>query len=315
VSPSPRLFCLDTVMVDVVVRIDEVPRSGGDVLATEHLTTTGGGYNAMSAWSRQGVRAVYAGRLGRGPFNDIARDALASDEIAAPLESDTSQDVGFCVAMIDATGERTFITSSGSEASLRAEDLASLDVHGADYVLVSGYNVMYRGQAEVVLRWLATLSDDVVIAFDPSNRVADIPPVNLDEILSRADWVLCNEIEAATLTDTTTIEESVKALTSRTGRLGVVVRTGADGCRLISRGEAEVIVGPFETAVLDTNGAGDTHSGVFLAELARGTDVFEAARRANAGAAVAIATLGPASCPPRDVITAILDESNSAAVT
>jgi sugar/nucleoside kinase (ribokinase family) len=50
---------------------------------------------------------------------------------------------------------------------------------------------------------------------------------------------------------------------------------------------------------------------VFLAELARGTDELEAARRANAGAAVAIATLGPASCPPRDVITALLEEDRS----
>ena len=298
-------------MIDVVLRIDEVPRSGGDVLASEHLTTTGGGYNAMSAWSRQGVRAVYAGRLGQGPFSSIARAALASDEIAAPIEADSSRDVGFCVAMIDATGERTFITSSGSEESLRAADLASLDVRGADYVLVSGYNVMYPGQAEMVLHWLATLSNDTVVAFDPSNRVADIPVANLEEILGRADWVLCNEIEAATLTGTTTIEESLKALASRTGRRGVVIRTGADGCCLISRGQRRTFIGPFETAVVDTNGAGDTHSGVFLAELALGTDELEAARRANVGAAVAIATLGPASCPPRDVISALLEEVQS----
>jgi len=92
--------------------------------------------------------------------------------------------------MIDATGERTFITSPGSEESLREADLASLDVRGDDYVLVSGYNVMYPGQAERVLHWLATLSEETVVAFDPSNRVADIPVGNLDEILGRADWVL-----------------------------------------------------------------------------------------------------------------------------
>jgi sugar/nucleoside kinase (ribokinase family) len=300
-------------MIDVVLRIDEVPKSGGDVLASEHLTTTGGGYNAMSAWSRQGVRAVYAGRLGRGPFAAIARDALAADEIAAPIEVDSSRDVGFCVAMIDATGERTFITSSGSEETLREADLASLDVRAGDYVLVSGYNVMYPGQADMVLHWLATLLDDVVVAFDPSNRVGDIPAANLDEILGRADWVLCNEIEAAVLTGATTIEASLEALASRAGRRGVVIRTGADGCCLISRGAKKSFIAPFATTVLDTNGAGDTHSGVFLAELAHGTDELEAARRANAGAAVAIATLGPASCPSRDVITALLDEASPTA--
>jgi sugar/nucleoside kinase (ribokinase family) len=298
-------------MIDVVLRIDAVPTSGGDVLASEHLTTTGGGYNAMSAWSRQGVRAVYAGRLGQGPFSSIAREALASDEIAAPIDADPSRDAGFCVAMIDATGERTFITSSGSEESLRNTDLASLDVHDGDYVLVSGYNVMYPGQAAMVLHWLATLADEVVIAFDPSNRVEDIPHANLDEVLNRADWVLCNEVEAAALTGAVTIDASLEALKSRSGRRGVVVRTGADGCRLASTHHREKLVAPFDTTVLDTNGAGDTHSGVFLAELARGTNELEAARRANAGAALAIAKLGPASCPPRDVITAMLDEADS----
>jgi sugar/nucleoside kinase (ribokinase family) len=298
-------------MIDIVVRIKEVPQSGGDVLASEHLTTTGGGYNAMSAWSRQGVRAIYAGRLGQGPFSEIARDALASDDISEPIETDSSTDAGFCVAMIDATGERTFITASGSEESLRGVDLASLDVHSGDYVLVSGYNVMYTGQADLVLHWLSTLPEDIVVAFDPSNRVADIPTVNLDQILHRADWVLCNEIEAATLTGASGVDASLEALVSRTGRRGVVVRTGADGCHLASRSHRGAHVAPFESAVLDTNGAGDTHTGVFLAELARNTDELEAARRANAGAAVAIATLGPASCPPREVITGMLDEADA----
>ena len=56
-SDTARLFCLDAVMVDIVLKIDRVPESGGDVLASEHLITTGGGYNAMSAAARRGVAA------------------------------------------------------------------------------------------------------------------------------------------------------------------------------------------------------------------------------------------------------------------
>jgi sugar/nucleoside kinase (ribokinase family) len=302
-------------MIDIVLRIDAVPSSGGDVLASEHLIATGGGYNAMSAASRQGVHCEYAGRLGDGPFSTIARDALASDDVATPFEPDVALDVGFCVAMIDATGERTFLTSAGAEASLRPSDLASLDVHRGDYVLVSGYNVMYAGQAAMVLSWLSSLSDDVVIAFDPSNRVMDIPLDNLATVLARADWTLCNEIEAAHLTNVDSLTESVVALATRTGRRGVVVRHGATGCSVFARGDAPQVVDAFVTIVLDTNGAGDTHNGVFLAELARGTGAVEAARRGNAASSVAIATLGPATCPPREVITALLAHSLEEVVT
>jgi sugar/nucleoside kinase (ribokinase family) len=306
VSISARLFCLDTVMIDIVLRITQVPESGSDVLASEHLTTTGGGYNAMSAAARQGVSAVYAGRLGRGPFSSIARSSLAHDDVAEPLDADETRDAGFCVALIDDGGERTFITSAGSEGSLRSSDLSSLDVRSGDYVLVSGYNVMYPGSAEMVLEWLTGLGEDVVVAFDPSNRVADIPDENLRSVLERADWTLCNETEASSLSDEGSLVESVIALARQTGRTGVVVRHGASGCTVLVKDGEPVHVAGFVVDVVDTNGAGDTHSGVFLAELARGTDVLEAAQRGNAAAAVAISVLGPASCPDRDVVSAMI---------
>jgi sugar/nucleoside kinase (ribokinase family) len=302
-----RLFCLDTVMIDVVVRISDVPDSGGDVLASEHLITTGGGYNAMSAAARQGVEAVYAGRLGRGPFSSIARASLARDHVAEPVESDEASDAGFCVAMITDDGERTFVTAAGAESSLRYSDLAALDVRSGDFVLISGYNVMYPDSAEIVLEFLATLNDKVVVAFDPSNRVTDIPETYLRRALERADWTLCNETEAALLTGEDALIDSVVALAKITGRRGVVVRHGASGCTVVEKGDVAVLVGGFEVDVVDTNGAGDTHSGVFLAELAQGTAVLEAARRANAAAALAISVLGPASSPVRDVVTAMIE--------
>ncbi len=305
-SVSARLFCLDTVMIDVVVRIARVPESGGDILASEHLITTGGGYNAMSAASRQGVAALYAGRLGSGPFSSIARASLIEDDVSEPIEANDALDAGFCVAMIDDGGERTFITSSGAEASLRSSDLASLDVRGGDFVLVSGYNVMYPDSAPMVLDWVTGLGDDVVVAFDPSNRVIDIPKDSLDRMLERADWTLCNETEASALTGEESLNRSVVALAARTGRRGVVVRHGASGCTVLERRGAPVHVAGFLTTVVDTNGAGDTHSGVFLAELAMGTGVIEAAQRGNAASAAAISVLGPASCPERDVVTEMI---------
>jgi len=309
VSTSARLFCLDTVMIDIVLRISEIPEIGSDVLANEHLIATGGGYNAMSAAARQGVGAVYAGRLGRGPFSTIARSSLQNDDVDEPIEADEAHDAGFCVALIDDGGERTFITSAGAEASLRTEDLTSLDVRSGDCVLVSGYNVMYPDLSATVLDWLTGLGDDVQIAFDPAIRVVDIPKENLRRILARANWTLCNETEASTLTGEDDLEDAVVALGELTGRAGVIVRHGATGCTVLEKGGEPVLVDGFETNVVDTNGAGDTHSGVFLAELALGTDVIEAARRGNAASAVAISVLGPASCPNRDVITDMIRQS------
>ena len=294
-------------MIDVVLRVESVPTSGADALARERLITTGGGYNAMSAASRQGMPAWYAGRLGAGPFADIARSSLDRDRIEYPIEANADLDNGFCVVLVEPTGERTFITSPGAEATLRPSDLTSLDVRPGDVVLVSGSNVMYRGVAEMTLEWVESLDSEVVVAFDPSNRVSDIDADYLSRMAAKTDWLVCNELEASSLSATTDIEEAARSIVGSMCRVGALVRPGETGCTICLAGESPVRVAGFTTTVVDTNGAGDTHSGVFFAELSHGSSPIEAARRANAAAAVAIGDLGPATCPTRDTLSKWID--------
>lgn len=293
-------------MIDIVMKITSIPASGSDVLAQQCIVTTGGGYNAMSAAARQAMMVVYSGRLGIGPYSEIARASLERDHIASPIDPNHDLDIGFCVVLLEDGGERTFVTSRGSEGTLRATDLAVLDVRPGDYVLLSGYNIMDGDQGDIILRWLTNLSEKVVVAFDPSNRVLDIPTAFLETALTRADWLLCNETEAATLTGISAPDQSALILLARTGRRGVVVRHGKTGCTVALPDRQLFTVDGFVTTVIDTNGAGDVHNGVFLAESASGTDVARAARRANAAAAIAIGVLGPASSPTKDLITAFI---------
>lgn len=293
-----RLFCLDSVMIDIVLRVGELPARGGDVLASEQLVTTGGGFNAMSAASRQGMTTVYAGRLGVGPFSDLARRSLDAEGIAAPVEPDHDRDLGTCVVLLEPDGERTFVTTQGAEATLRPRHLDTLGIRDGDVLLVSGYNVMYPDLAEIVLGWISTL-EGVVVAFDPATRMVDIPASNLATMLARADWLLCNRSEAAQLTGVTSGIAAAVKLREQFGQ-GVVVRQGGEGCVVASSSIAPTDVAPFLTHVVDLNGAGDVHNGVMLAELNRGADPLSAAQRANAAAAMAVATLGPASGPTRE---------------
>jgi sugar/nucleoside kinase (ribokinase family) len=62
---------------------------------------------------------------------------------------------------------------------------------------------------------------------------------------------------------------------------------------------------PAVTAV-DSTGAGDAHSGAFLAALADGLPPLDAAARANAAAAFAVTRPGPATSPTRAELDAWL---------
>ncbi|MGC2175375.1 MAG: PfkB family carbohydrate kinase [Acidimicrobiales bacterium] len=310
-SGASRLVCLDTVLIDVELRLSAFPPHAGDVRALEQLVTTGGGFNAMSAASRHHLHADYAGRLGTGPFSEIAAASLANEGIGMPIEAYGELDAGICVVLVESDGERTFITAPGAEGTLRASDLASLDVGEGDYVLVSGYNVMYSGGAEMVLAWLGTLPADTVVLFDPATRVSDIPPSNLDIVFDRATWLLCNAQEATQLAGIGDVVEAAEVLAAMNDRISVVLRRGADGCVVALNHATAITVEGFVTDVVDTNGAGDVHNGVFIAELASGHDALAAARWANAAAAIAVGRLGPATSPNREEVGAFIEPTST----
>lgn len=311
-SETPRLFCLDNVLIDVVLKIKSLPERAGDTLASEQLVTTGGGFNAMSAAARHGLLVAYAGRLGVGPFSTLALSALEHDNIAAPVDRNENFDTGLCIVLLEPDGERSFVTSPGAEATLRALDLETLGVRDGDFVLVSGYNVMYPIIADTVIGWLTHLPERVIVVFDPATRMVDIPEENLHSMLKRSNWLLCNAAEASMLAGGGGDALASAALLSvKYDALDLVVRNGAKGCVVALHKEKARVVDGFATNVVDTNGAGDVHNGVFLAELASGHDAFAAARWANAAAAMSISRLGPASCPPRDEVAAWIIASST----
>jgi sugar/nucleoside kinase (ribokinase family) len=306
---APRLFCLDTVLIDVVLRVAALPPRAGDIRAVEQLVTTGGGFNAMSAASRHHLRTDYAGRLGTGPFSETAVRSLVGESIGMPIEVNRDLDNGVCVVLVEPDGERTFVTAPGAEGTLRTSDLEALEVLDGDYVLVSGYNVMYPGTADLVLQWLRDLSAGVVVLFDPATRVEDIPPAHLSVVLEVATWLLCNEREAIQLTGADDVRDAAAALALTNDRVNVVVRRGAAGCLVAFNHAEPLVVEGYVTDVVDTNGAGDVHNGVFAAELSNGSDAVAAARWANAAAAMAVSQLGPATSPSREEVAVFINQS------
>jgi sugar/nucleoside kinase (ribokinase family) len=298
-----RLLYLGNVVVDIVLDVPALPGRGGDVLARGSQLSPGGGFNVMAAAARQGLPVAYAGAHGTGPFGDLARAGLAAEgiEVLQPARPDT--DTGFVVAVVDDTAERTFVTSRGAEATLTGADLAGLATRPGDAAGLSGYSLVHPSNRGALLGWLARLPAENTVVFDPGPLVGSIPPGALDEVLGRADWLTCNAREAAALTGEDRPAAALGALADRLatrGRPGarVLVRTGPDGCLLSSFSATQPLAVPgFPVTARDSNGAGDTHTGVFIAALAAGANAAEAARRANAAAAISVTRCGPATAP------------------
>ncbi|MCF5179843.1 sugar kinase [Pseudomonas syringae] len=299
-----KLFYTGQVVVDLVMAIDRLPPSGGDVLATSATFEAGGGFNVMAAACRNGLRTVYLGRHGQGRFGDIARQAMRDEGVE--ISTMPREDTGLAVALVEASAERSFISYVGAEGGLSAEDLHGVQVSAEDYVFVSGYSLAHKNKVTALLAWLGGLPSGTAVVFDPGPLVDALYGVEMRAVLPLISLWSSNREEALRFTQTQTPADALHSLAStlREDAL-IVMRDGPAGCWIHHAGQTRLIPG-FAVTALDTNGAGDAHAGVLLAELARGSSVDRAALRANAAAAIAVTRRGPATAPGREEIDALV---------
>ncbi len=302
----PRLVSVGNVVVDIVLRVDALPEPGGDVLASASQITAGGGLNTMVAAARDGLEVAFGGQYGTGPFGDVVRQALADAGVDVLQDGLDDVDSGYCVALVDASTERTFVTSVGAEGHLGRAELDRIALRDDDTVFVSGYGLAHAVNGPAIADWLGTVPDSVRVVLDPSPLVGTLPPAVLRPVTARADVVSANGREARIAAPGATGPDEAVARLAAAARGTALVRDGAAGCWVAAPGVAPVLVPGFAVDAVDSNGAGDAHGGVLVAALARGDDLLSAVRRANAAAALAVTREGPATAPSRAETDAFL---------
>lgn len=288
-----RLVQLSGVIMDHVYRVRAVPAPGAEAVVHDATLTPGGGFNAMVAARRMGMQVAYGGTLGTGAFADRIAEALAGEGISPLRPRLGGLDQGCCTVLIDDAGERSFIASEGADGVVTDADLAALQVRPDDWLLLSGYALLYHGSREALTRWLRTSPGRLV--FDPCPQVAQIAPEARAAALGAAHWVSANRAEAETLTGHADPASAARALADRPG--GAVLRDGARGAWLALPGAGVTHLPAFPVPVVDSNGAGDTHIGAFIAGLAAGHPPQHALLLANIAAALSITRAGPATAP------------------
>ena len=299
-----RLVSLGNVIIDIVAEVEALPERGGDVLASRAALEVGGGFNLMAAAARQGLEVAYAGALGRGPFGDLGRQALAAEGIALllPEISDETQDTGFAVVLVDAAAERTFVTAVGAEAGLTGQRLDHVDIRPTDALAISGYGLLHAANRHAILERLPRLPPETTVCYDPGPLGHTFPHEVMDAVRRRVDWWSCNTREAELITGRTDPSEAARDLWARLQRGNVLVRLGVSGC-LVAQTAGEVVLVPgVPVTIVDTTGAGDAHLGAFVAGLAAGYDVRAATGRANVVAALTVSRRGPATSPTAEEV-------------
>lgn len=298
-----RVIHTGQALVDVVVEVPDLPVRGQNVMAASATDYAGGAVTVLVAAARFGAACVHAGAHGTGPHGDLVRAALGSEGIAVSAPAVAALDTGICVVMVEPSAERTFVTTLGAEREISVESLATSAPQAGDLVCVTGFSLALDRTRDPLLAWLPTLDPDVVVVLDPGAAFADLPTEVREAMLEVTDVWSSNAEEAEGLLRAAgrPVPDDLAGLTTAVapllrGDAVAIVRDGPGGCAVHVGGETTDVPG-FPQKPLDTNGAGDTHTGALLAEVAAGTPWVEGCRRANAAAAIKVTRRGPESAP------------------
>jgi sugar/nucleoside kinase (ribokinase family) len=301
----PRVIHTAQALVDAVLEVPALPSRGGNVMASSYQRYAGGAVTILVAAARSGAQCVHAGAVGTGPNGDLVRAALAVEGIDVSSPPVAELDTGICVVLVEPTAERSFVTSQGAERRITVDSLGSSGPVAGDLVCVSGYSLVGRTRDPLV-EWLDTLAPGVVVVLDPGAGFAELDPALRDRVLARTTVWTGNADEAAGLTGVHGMHEATEVVATLLPADAVtIVRDGPRGCAVREAGETTFLPGHPQRAV-DTNGAGDTHTGVLLAERAAGSSWTSAAARANAAGAIKVTRRGPDTAPTRAEIDEFL---------
>ncbi len=303
-----RVIHTGQALVDLVVEVGAIPRRGGNVMAQSFTRYAGGSVSVLAAAARSGAEAVHAGAHGTGPNGDLIREALAAEGVALSAEPVGDLDTAVCVVLVEPTAERTFVTTLGAERQITPESLGSSAPVAGDLVCVTGYSLL-EPTREPLLAWLESLEQGVQVVLDPGAAFAGLEQSVRDRMLALTDVWTSNAEEAHELTGLEELTATLPAIAELLPDDAVViVRDGPEGCYLFTGGGEVAYLPGYPQEPVDTNGAGDAHTGVLVAELAAGTDPHTACTRANAAGAIKVTRRGPATAPTRAEIDTFLTQ-------
>lgn len=317
-APAGRVVLMGQILVDLAVHGDALPGPGGDVWAVDEGMHVGGGFNALMAARRMGAEAVSLSPIGEGPYSSLIQAALAREGIADAGPRVAGIDNGFCIAFTDRTGERTFISTKGAETMAPASAWADVvrTMRPGDVLYVDGYLMDHPANREAAEAALRALPEGVRVVLDvsPVIGIPDGLPTR-DVIISmnhrEAQEIAHQRGDASARDRALQPREAARAMLTVLDR-PVLVRAGAEGAYFAwpstaasdTLDESATHIPTPRVEAIDTNGAGDAHSGVLAASLAQGIPLERALLLANCAGALSATVVGPASCPSREEIEA-----------
>lgn len=274
------LHVFGSINIDHVYRLAHFPKGGETLAAETYMVGLGGkGANQAIAAAKAGAAVKLIGAVGED--GRWAREALRKLDVVVDGVRISGEATGHAIIFVEPSGENRIVIHGGANRNFSRDELENAlnSAQPGDWWLTQNEtNLVAESMAMARQRGLRTAH-----AAAPFN--AEI----VTEILPNVDLLFVNEGE----------DQALRMHLSGVPEVPLKITTlGARGAIISKQGEAEILIPPYKVEPVDTTGAGDTFTGVFLASLDAGLDLADAGRTASAAAAICVTRAGAADASP-----------------
>jgi ribokinase len=290
-----RIVVVGSINLDLVATAAHLPAPGETVIGNVFNTFFGGkGANQAVAVSKLGYPVTMIGKVGEDAFGLQLLQSLKSDGVETSFIDRVPGASGVALIITDGKGENNIVVVPGANSQLRPSDIEQhQDVLSNAGIILT--------QLEIPLETVDALAkiakeQNVPLILDPAP--AQFLPAS---ILRNLRWITPNEVETSHLLHNYGPEipesEAAEQLLAQ-GVTHVVLKLGARGALVVEDAKTKTLVPGFSVKPVDTTAAGDAFNGAFAVALLRGKTAPEAARFANAVAAISVTRRGAQQSMP-----------------
>src|SRR5271157_50736 len=295
VNDPANVLLLGGVLLDRYFEVDRYPEAGQDTLIQKSYDRVGGcSLNVALTLKNLGNLPYIVNKFGNDEAGTIIEHYIESVAIPTTcMMKVPGGQTGYCLNILDRSGERTFFTYKGCEIEFSPEMIPPQLKANFAFAYITGYYLLNLQTARVVLELVQQLRPNgCQILFDPGPLVGEMDTAQLRELLLVSDWLIPNSNELAIIQKKITIGGDLLGWLLSQGAKGIAVKKGSQGVEIITRQSSFTLKG-FSVDSKDTTGAGDSFAGGFIHGLANEYTLHEAAVLANACGAITTTIKGP----------------------
>ncbi len=295
-----KILNIGSLNIDKVYSMDTFIKPGETKACLKLETFCGGkGLNQSIAAKKAGSEVYHAGKVGTD--GEILINRLKEFNVNTDYTFKTNSLSGHAIIQVENSGQNNIILYSGANSEIEKNDVDAIlenfnkgdilllqnEISSMDYIINKGYE---KGLS-IVLN--PSPMDDNLLKCD----------------LSKVEYFIMNEIEAAMISGSENPEKTIDILKEKYPNSKFVITLGKDGSMYYDKNKVYT-QGIFKVDVVDTTAAGDTFTGYFLNGLIENKSPEEILKTAAKASAIAVSINGASDSIPlkKDVLKAELYE-------